>query len=81
MYLRKAKGNRSETETKELLKVFPTKLMEYLTELDADEDTTIRILQRMDYEFYKEGSTVFKYGDYGDKFYIIIEGTVGVYIP
>ena len=27
------------------------------------------------------GNRVFRYGDYGDKFYIICEGTVSVHIP
>jgi hypothetical protein len=29
----------------------------------------------------QEGGTVFKYGDYGDLFYVIIDGTVSVHVP
>ena len=29
----------------------------------------------------KAGNIVFRYGDYGDKFYIIIRGTVSVFVP
>lgn len=32
-------------------------------------------------EVKQKGQTVFKYGSYGDKFYIIIGGTVSVHVP
>jgi len=35
----------------------------------------------LNYECYKAGENVFEFGSYGDKFYIILQGTVGVYIP
>ena len=34
----------------------------------------------MSYEFQAEGDTVFQINTIGDKFYVILEGTVGVYI-
>ncbi|CDW71386.1 UNKNOWN [Stylonychia lemnae] len=49
------------------------------------------ILVRLKYEFYKAGDIIFSFGilflnnmckgDYGDKFYIIFQGSVGVLIP
>lgn len=38
-------------------------------------------MSSLTYEFYQKGSTVFKYKDFGDKFYIIIGGKAGVWIP
>ena len=35
----------------------------------------------MKFEHFAKNSRVFRYGDYGDKFYIILEGTVSVSIP
>ena len=36
---------------------------------------------RLKYEHFKAGQIVFTIGDYGDKFYIILHGSVGVLIP
>jgi CRP-like cAMP-binding protein len=33
------------------------------------------------YEYKKRGDFVFKYGDVGDKFYVILKGSVTVRIP
>ncbi|CAD8167082.1 unnamed protein product [Paramecium octaurelia] len=33
------------------------------------------------YEYYKKGSIIFHYGDYGDKFFMILKGNVGVLVP
>ena len=35
----------------------------------------------MSYQFVQEGEDVFKYGDQGDLYYIILSGTVAVKIP
>ena len=35
----------------------------------------------MNYEFCHKGKNIVKYGDYGDKFYMIIKGKVNVLIP
>lgn len=39
------------------------------------------IVTRLKYEHMRTGDIVFSYGDFGEKFYIIIEGSVGVMIP
>jgi CRP-like cAMP-binding protein len=35
----------------------------------------------MQYLHFKKGDYVFKFGDFGDKFYIILKGEVSVRIP
>lgn len=41
----------------------------------------VQICQELKHEFYKEGEAVFKQGEYGDKFYVILKGEVAVKIP
>ena len=33
----------------------------------------------MNYEYFPEGKEIFKLGDKGDKFYLILKGKAGVY--
>ena len=35
----------------------------------------------MKYQRIKEGEHIFDYGDSGDKFYIILKGRIGIFIP
>jgi signal-transduction protein with cAMP-binding, CBS, and nucleotidyltransferase domain len=35
----------------------------------------------LNYEFFKKGENVFDWGNPGDKFYIILKGTVSVQVP
>lgn len=35
----------------------------------------------LEYENYKEGQTIFKCGDVGDKFFVIVSGKVNVLVP
>ena len=35
----------------------------------------------MEYEFHPAGSNVFAYGGAGNKFYMIVQGTAGVWAP
>ncbi len=39
------------------------------------------IAQCLTYECYQNGQTVIEYGTYGTKFYVILKGTVGVFVP
>jgi len=41
----------------------------------------VQICQEMKHAHYREGEAVFKQGEYGDKFYIILRGEVSVKIP
>ena len=44
-------------------------------------ELTYQLLKEFHYEFAKEGTKIIKYGEVGDKFYIIWKGWVDVYIP
>lgn len=44
-------------------------------------DTFQDIYPKIKYEHFAEGDAVFKHGDFGNKFYIIIKGSVSVLIP
>jgi hypothetical protein len=45
------------------------------------EDDFKFIAERMKFQFFKAGEDVFEYNDYGNLFYIIIQGTCAVLIP
>lgn len=40
----------------------------------------LQVCQELQYEFFRRGEFVFKAGDYGEKFYVILEGEVAVKI-
>jgi len=44
-------------------------------------DWFLEIYGKIRYEQYMAGDTVFSHGDYGHKFYIIIQGAVSVLMP
>ena len=46
-----------------------------------DENDLMQITKSLTLEIVKKGNYVFKYQDIGDKFYIILKGEVGVYLP
>ena len=41
----------------------------------------IKILRKMQHEYHPAGYKIFDYGDEGDKFYMIIEGSVSIWVP
>ena len=41
----------------------------------------MEIYPKIKFEHFPAGEVVFNHGDYGDKFYIIMKGEVGVIIP
>ena len=45
------------------------------------EEILIKASEYVTYEYFSESSYIFRYGDPGDKFYIILEGQVRVLIP
>mmetsp|Transcript_85677 Transcript_85677/g.190568 ORF Transcript_85677/g.190568 Transcript_85677/m.190568 type:complete len:859 (-) Transcript_85677:17-2593(-) len=47
---------------------------------DLEPVVRIRCCRGLRYEFHQEGDTIFEQGEPGQLFYIILEGTVGVYI-
>ena len=44
-------------------------------------DELCEVAQNIQYEYHKEGDTVFRQGDFGDKFYMILKGRVQVQVP
>lgn len=55
--------------------------MSYFKEVKINDDQLGKILQKMYYKFIPSGKDVFRYGDTGEQFYIIISGRVSVNIP
>ena len=45
------------------------------------EDEFKYIAERLKFKFYNEGENVFEYNDYGNLFYIIIDGTCSIQVP
>src|SRR5574343_354274 len=45
------------------------------------ESALISCCQHLQYEFIPSGEYVFRYGDIGTKFYIVLSGSVVIYIP
>jgi CRP-like cAMP-binding protein len=39
------------------------------------------IAEKLTFQFYDAGSTVFEYGDFGSQFYIILKGKTSVLVP
>ena len=39
------------------------------------------LCQELQYEYFMKGECVFKYGDHGTKFYIILKGKVEIMVP
>ena len=40
-----------------------------------------KLLRKLNYEFHAAGADVVEYGTYGDKLFLIVQGSVGVWIP
>ena len=53
----------------------------FFIERGFDDASLLRILANASFEAVPSGTTVFKEGDKGDKFYIILHGSVGVMKP
>ena len=41
----------------------------------------MKIYECLQYRVYKKGETLCKYGDIGDRFFIILKGQVGILVP
>ena len=46
-----------------------------------DDENSKLICERMRYHFCRAGETVFRYGDAGNNFYVILNGKVSVLVP
>jgi CRP-like cAMP-binding protein len=54
--------------------------IEFFKERDVKEEDFLDIVQCLKYQKINAGDNVFDYGTYGDKFYIIIHGSVQVLV-
>lgn len=50
-----------------------------MTDYDHRQKSTL--FKSMKHKYFEERETIFKFGDFGDQFFIIIEGKVGVRVP
>ena len=57
------------------------KNIKFFKDENIKEDELLEICKKLRYETYLEDEIVFNYGEYGNKFYIIIEGEVGILVP
>jgi len=57
------------------------RLFKYFKEMQLTDQQMAKILKKLQYEFMRQGKDVFKHGDMGDKFYMIIAGGVGIFVP
>lgn len=57
------------------------KEIQFFQKMKIQGQDLVQICQELKHEFYKEGEVVFKQGEYGDKFYVILKGEVAVKIP
>ena len=70
------------TETKDLYALMRiVKKIKFFKERNLNYDDLLEVWQQLEIEEIKAGKDVFKYGYYGDSFYIILKGSVSVLIP
>lgn len=52
--------------------------MDFFQHQDLQEELLLEMVQNLKYEPFKKGDFVYKHGDYGDRFYMIMRGRVSV---
>ena len=57
------------------------KMLAYFKSLELSEFQMKEVIKKLRYEFHSAGTKIFQYQDIGDKFYLIIEGSVSVWVP
>lgn len=77
--LKKDSSARTEKELNTLIPYI--KELSFFKSRKLEQDDIINICQELKYEYVKLGEAVFKYGEYGTKFYIILKGEVEIKIP
>ena len=55
--------------------------IEFFKENEIEDDEFDYIISRLNYRYYKPNTSVITYGELGDKFYIILSGTLAVLVP
>ncbi|CDW78470.1 UNKNOWN [Stylonychia lemnae] len=70
---------RNEQDLKTLVPL--VKDIKFFKEKKIKQRDLVDICQRLKYEYIAANKSAIQYGEYGDKFYIILEGLVSVWIP
>ena len=52
--------------------------IDFFQHQDLQEEIILEMIQNLRYEYFKKGDFVYKHGDYGDRFYMILKGRVSV---
>ena len=79
--LEKSKLSRTKIEIRILTEYLSSKF-EYFKKLRTQDALKCeKLVSVLNIESFKENAPIINYGEEGDKFYIVLEGTVGVYKP
>ena len=77
------KESRSQEDTQYLIEVIGQ--IQFFKDLASNSQNEQDILEKcchaMQNEFFEKNSAIFHYGEYGKKFYLILKGSVDLYIP
>ncbi len=57
------------------------KTIQFFKEREIKDQDFIDIVSCLTYEYFSPGDFVFHFNTQGEKFYIILEGSVGVFVP
>ena len=77
--MNKSNNQRSDHDLEKLVPLIKT--IEFFYQRDIKDSDFSEIVQCLQYEHMEKGKDVFEYNSMGDKFYIILKGTVSVMIP
>ncbi|MCQ2821102.1 MAG: cyclic nucleotide-binding domain-containing protein, partial [archaeon] len=79
--LTKEKRARTYEENLQMAELFSDK-MDYFRKIKSEDKLKLfKLISVLSLESYNDDETVIKFGDYGDKFYIMLKGCVSVRIP
>ena len=79
MVLKKGVKQRSEAEKKKIVPLL--KKIEFFQTWDLSDENYLNLINALHFERAFQGSILFEIGQQGDKFYLILHGKVGVYVP
>ena len=82
-FLKKAPNTRTKEEIKLAAKYLSEHYQYFikLKEAKESEKKIEKIVKYVKLEIFLEDETIIKYGEFGDKFYIILKGSVSIYKP
>ena len=77
--LKRDRDDRGYEANNELVKYFSN--VNIFAKNGIDGNDLLKVINSMYYQFFPQKSVIFRYGDEGDVFYIIISGKVQVWLP